>query len=173
MSGATATKERPWAVEEFFAWHERQEEKYELVDGFPVRMMTGASREHDRVTINVLESMLQQLRNGPCEPHTSDFAVQPFPGQIRYPDLSVECGPDETSRYEATRVRLVMEVLSPTTRTFDFMRKVAEYQRIEGLDYILLVDPDRLDVRLYARSERRNWTYREYVAMEEIGRAHV
>jgi Uma2 family endonuclease len=37
---------RRWTVEEFFAWQERQPERYELVDGFPIRMMAGAKNVH-------------------------------------------------------------------------------------------------------------------------------
>lgn len=33
------TAYRQMSVEDFFAWQESQEERYELVDGFPVKMM--------------------------------------------------------------------------------------------------------------------------------------
>jgi hypothetical protein len=44
---------KPMTPEEFFRWQLEQEERYELVDGFPVRMETGASERHDRIVVNI------------------------------------------------------------------------------------------------------------------------
>ena len=38
---------RRMTPEEFYAWQQPMNEKYELVDGCPAKMMTGASRRHD------------------------------------------------------------------------------------------------------------------------------
>ena len=32
---------RNWTFEEFFAWQEGQPDRYELVDGYPLKMMAG------------------------------------------------------------------------------------------------------------------------------------
>src|SRR5215831_4868321 len=40
----TEAAPRKWTIEEFFAWQERQPQRYELVDGFPTRMMAGAKK---------------------------------------------------------------------------------------------------------------------------------
>jgi len=47
-----------------FAWQERQPERYELVDGFPIRMMAGAKNVHDDIVVNVLAELRNQLRGG-------------------------------------------------------------------------------------------------------------
>jgi hypothetical protein len=56
--------------DEFFAWQANQERNYELVDGLPVlplKMMTGASRAHDCVVVNIIRELGNQLRGGPCK----------------------------------------------------------------------------------------------------------
>ena len=68
----TEAAPRRWTVEEFFAWQERQPERYELVDGFPARMMAGAKNVHDDIVVNVLAELRSQLRGGGCRPFTSD-----------------------------------------------------------------------------------------------------
>ena len=91
---------RRWTVEEFFAWQEGQSERYELVDGFPMRMMAGAKNVHDDIVVNVLAELRNQLRGGGCRPFTSDGSVETKPGQIRRPDVGVDCGrgdPDATN----------------------------------------------------------------------------
>ena len=47
--------------DEFLLWCLDQEDRYELVNGVPVKMMAGASRAHDRVAVNLIASLLGQL----------------------------------------------------------------------------------------------------------------
>ena len=78
---------RQWTIEEFFAWQEKQPERYELVDGFPVRMMAGAKNVHDDIVVNVLAELRNQLRGTACRPFTGDGSIETKPGQIRRPDV--------------------------------------------------------------------------------------
>jgi Uma2 family endonuclease len=99
--------------EEFFAWQEDQEERYELVDGVPVplRGMTGASNAHDAVVVNTIVSLGNQLRGGPCRVATADTAIRTGIRNIRRPDVTVEYAPIDPRSYEAHAPRLVVEVL--------------------------------------------------------------
>ncbi|EAU41827.1 hypothetical protein FP2506_15379 [Fulvimarina pelagi HTCC2506] len=81
----------PWTKEQFFAWQQDQEERYELVDGFPLKMMTGASNRHDAIVINIIGELRNRLRDKPCSPFSADGAVETYPGQIRRPDAGIDC----------------------------------------------------------------------------------
>ncbi|AWN47860.1 hypothetical protein DK419_17305 [Methylobacterium terrae] len=83
---------RRWSVQEFFAWQERQDERYELVGGVPVRPMAGARNVHDDVVVNLVAEFRTRLRGKPCRPFTGDGSVETLPGQIRRPDLGVDGG---------------------------------------------------------------------------------
>ncbi|MFL5211964.1 MAG: Uma2 family endonuclease, partial [Microvirga sp.] len=78
--------------EEFFQWQIGQEDLYELVDGVPVKMlkMTGASAQHDLVVVNVIISIGNQLRGGPCRPTSDDVALRTKIGTLRRPNVMVE-----------------------------------------------------------------------------------
>ena len=143
--------ERAWTVDEFFAWQERQPDRYELVNGRPLRMMAGAKNVHDDIVVNILAELRNQLRGSPCRPFTGDGAVETYPGQIRRPDVGVDCGRRNPDGYKAEAPRLVAEVLSPSTRDFDSIRKLEEYRSVANLDYILFVEPNEPLVRLWAR----------------------
>jgi Uma2 family endonuclease len=52
---------------------------------------------------------------------------------------------------------MVAEVLSPTTRDFDTFEKLAEYQQVESLDYIMVVEPNAPEVVVWSRGRDRNW----------------
>lgn len=134
------TAYRQMSVEDFFAWQESQEERYELVDGFPVKMMSGASEYHDKIVTNVLASLHAQLRGTGCRPTTADIAVRTRVRSIRRPDITVTCGDPRRNSYEAANPRMVVEVLSPSNVGVVWQRKLEEYRRREGLEYILLID---------------------------------
>ena len=43
-----------WTVAQFFEWQARQAERYELVNGVPVRVVAGARNVHDDIVVNLL-----------------------------------------------------------------------------------------------------------------------
>ena len=131
----------PMSLDAFFAWQERQDERYELVGGQPLRMMAGAANAHDRIALNLLFQLINQLRGTPFRPFTGDSAVETHPGQIRRPDAGVDCGRFVPHAYKASEPCMVAEILSPSTRDFDTYAKVDEYKSVAGLDYVLLIEP--------------------------------
>ena len=150
---------RRMTAEEFLQWDlDQPDARHELIDGVPVAM-TGARRRHDRIVVNALSQLDVRLRGGPCEAFTPDTAVRIPNGNVRRPDAGVVCGPDDDDLTYAAAPRLVIEVLSPTTRAFDLARKLEEYKSIASLDYILLVDPDMPEVILWSRSGARGWEH--------------
>ena len=153
----TDAASRRWQLEEFFAWQERQLERYELVDGFPIRMMAGAKNVHDDIVVNVLAELRNQLRGGGGRPFTSDGSVETKPGQIRRPDIGVDCGRRDPNATKAASPRVVVEVLSPTTRDFDTIGKRDEYKLIDSLANIVVIEPNAPEVIVWARGDDRSW----------------
>ncbi len=151
---------RRMTPEEFFAWQLGQDGLYELVDGVPVphvKMLTGASAQHDRVTVNIIADLHHQLRGTGCRPTTDDIALRTGIATIRRPDVTVECGELVHDSYESRSPRLVVEVLSPSTSSVDRFRKLDEYRRHPSLRGILL----------YRRSGEA-WEPETYEAMTDI-----
>jgi Uma2 family endonuclease len=143
---------KPMTPEEFFGWQLDQEERYELVDGFPVRMQTGASERHDRIVVNIIISLGTQLRGTRCRPVTDDVAVRTRIKTVRRPDITVTCGEARDDSYEAHEPKMVVEILSPSNAGVTWARKLEEYRRLQGLSYILLVDGRRPEATLLQRT---------------------
>jgi Uma2 family endonuclease len=146
---------RRMTQDEFLAWQEHQDRLYELVDGIPVlplKMMMGASQAHDRVVVNIIAALHRQLRGTPCRPTTDDLAVRIPAGNVRRPDVAVECGQAERRELAVREPRVVIEVLSPSTMSFDRIRKLPEYQTIASVADILLVDTERPRVDVLSRT---------------------
>lgn len=177
-----AHKQPKWTIDEFLAWHERQEERYELVDGVPVlkrdavavslpdasapMMMTGASRRHNKVNGNLARLVGNQLQGSPCGAFANDAAVRTGPNQIRYPDLVVDCGTKLDDGYIFENPRLVAEILSPSTKSFDLAGKITEYWQIATISHVLIVDPETLRVQLHTRQPGQSPTLKIFADAE-------
>lgn len=171
----TNTAPRRWTIEEFFAWQEGQAERYEFVDGYPVRMMAGARNVHGDIVVNVLAELHNQLRGRDCRPFTGDRSIETKAGQIRRPDIGVDCGQRNPNAMKAALPRVVVEVLSPTTRDFDTFVKVDEYKMVDSLERVVLIEPNAPEAIVWARGEGRVWLksvcrgLEHAIAMSEIG----
>ncbi|TXN23622.1 MULTISPECIES: Uma2 family endonuclease [Methylobacterium] len=156
---------QPMSVAAFFAWQERQAERYELVGGVPVRMMAGARNVHDDIVVNLVAALHTALRGSGCRPFTGDGSVETLPGQIRRPDVGVDCGARDPSGLKAAAPRLVAEVLSPSTRDFDAFEKLGEYKTLDSLAHILLIEPNAAEVMLWSRDDERAWIKQRIVGL--------
>ena len=83
-------------------------------------------------------------------------------GRLRRPDVGVECGPRHDRSFVANRPRLVVEVLSPSTRELDMFGKLDEYKEVESQTAILIVEPNGPAALFWAREADRSWTHRSF-----------
>ena len=159
-------------VEEFHEWHERQEWKYELVDGVPVLKrgmgptgMVGGTLRHAKVAAKILRMLGSRLDGTPCEPFGSDIAVRTGPDQLRYPDVVVDCGTEDQTRRDLDDPRVVIEVLSPSTSFLDQTKKLEEYKGVGTVQHVLIVDPRRGWAQLFSR-QTGTWRFEEFNGLD-------
>jgi len=85
-----------------------------------------------------------------------------------YPDVMVVCGEErlQEGRDDALlNPTLVLEVLSPSTMSYDFVQKFDSYKRIPSLQAYVLVSQDQ--PRVEVRSATDNWGHiRVYEGLE-------
>jgi Uma2 family endonuclease len=87
----------------------------------------------------------------------------------------VDCGRRDPNATKAALPRVVVEVLSPTTRDFDTIDKLDEYKMVESLERIVVIEPNAPEVIVWARGEGRSWRKAmrrgldQEVEMPEIG----
>lgn len=156
--------------DEFLVWQFSQELNYELVDGLPVlplKSVSGATRAHATVTVNVLANLSEQLRRKPFRAATTNIALKIPSGNVRRADAHVDCANADLKSNFASEPRFVLEVLSRSTMGTDRIRKVEEYKTIPSLAYILLVDTERPQLTFYVR-EGRDWAVRFVDALDAV-----
>ena len=165
-------RQREMSVEEFLQWNLSQDERFELVDGFPVplRAMAGAKAQHDIIVVNLIVLLGNQLRGSTCKPRTADTALRTKIRSLRRPDVTIECAPPERNSLEARNPIAVFEVLSPTTRQIDRSVKLQDYRRHSGLQVIVHIDPDLMDVIVYTRNASGEWEDERLEAPNDVVR---
>jgi Uma2 family endonuclease len=117
---------KPMTLEQFLAWEDRQELRYEF-DGVRPVAMTGGTAAHSAIQRNLIIALGTRLRGQPCQPFGSDLKIQ-VAGRIRYPDAFVVCTPVDPRAKVVTDPVVVFEVLSDSTASDDLVVKNAEYR---------------------------------------------
>jgi Uma2 family endonuclease len=167
---ASAARMSRIAPEQYLALERKAEFKSEYYDGF-ITAMAGASREHILITGNLNRKIGNQLENRPCETYTTDMRVLVGrTGLYTYPDVIVVCGePRFLDEHVDTLLNptLIIEVLSPTTETYDRGKKAGHYRRIESLKEYVLVAQDEVHVERYLR-QGDDWLLTDLRSIDDI-----
>lgn len=164
-----STVSQPFVTpQEYLALERRAEGKSEYVNGM-VYAMTGASREHNLIALNVASELRTQLRGRPCETYTSDMRVKvSATGMYTYPDVVALCGEPAFEDAQVDTLlnpAVIVEVLSESTERYDRGENFAHYRRIASLREYVLVAQDRARVEHYARRDEQ-WLLTEIDGLE-------
>lgn len=154
------------SVEEFFDWIVHQEGRFELVNG-QIRMMAGATTQHNVVKNNLTVALTPAARRCGCSSTTSYSGVRTGDRSIRYPDLVVDCGPSLPNAMTASNPTILIEVSSPSTRKTDVLIKLSEYQLLPTVQIVMQVEPDTPQVAVYRRSGE-GWLFESYEELDAI-----
>ncbi len=152
-----ASLRRTW--EDYLAEDEAFEGKLEFYDG-EVYAMAGGTPAHAVITANMTGLVWSGLRGKPCMAMSPDQRVALDNDDACYPDVSVVCGePVYKPRHTLTNPTLLVEVLSPSTATWDRTGKLARYRALTSLRYVVLVAFDEWHLTLFAREDDGTWTW--------------
>lgn len=149
---AAATKRM--SVPEFLAWAETQVSgRCELVRGEIVAMAPERAG-HGRAKFKICSALDEAVRRAglPCEAYVDSLGVAIDAQTVYIPDALVNCGdPIAPDSLLAPSPVIVVEVLSPSSRTIDKSVKLADYFRLPSVSHYLIVDLERRLVLHYRR----------------------
>ncbi len=122
--------------------------RFELHHGFVVAR-AGGTIDHDRVAHN-LRNAVDRLYPEPCLAFGSDVKIQVDARTFFYPDAGVICSEVTGSETSLESPRVVAEVLSPSTRSYDLIENRAAYRSLPSLHAYVIVHTEfrRLEVDL-------------------------
>lgn len=142
---------KPMTLDEFLAWEERQELRYEF-DGVQPVAMTGGTYAHDAVHVNLIRRLGNRLDGTPCRVHGGNLKVL-TEGRVRYPDAFVSCQAYGNADKFARDPVVIFEVLSPGTAGTDRIDKLREYTALASLRRYVLLEPDRVAATVLERGD--------------------
>lgn len=145
--------------EDYLAAEEISPHRHEYRDG-EVFAMTGGTRNHHAITVNLLVRLDAHLRGSGCRAFVEGMKTHvEAKNAFYYPDVVVTC--DERDRPSddpyISHPCLIIEVLSPSTARFDRTEKFADYRAIPSLCEYVLVASDRRQVEVFQRNNHGEW----------------
>lgn len=157
---------RQMTVEEYFAFDEASDIRYEYIDGEVIEL-TGGTIYHGIIMANASGELRQLLKGSDCRVISSDMRNRVSPTRYLYPDFSVVCGEPETDERAVNlwNPTLVGEVTSPSSIERDRGDKLRFFQSIASLQMYLVIDQHQVYVELYERMDD-GWQRREYYDLE-------
>jgi len=134
---------KPMTLDEFLAWEDGTDTRYELIGGFPVAMAPPA-RAHGILCARLagmIDVVLGSRR--PCTVQSEAGIARSDRNDSCYvADLAVTCRPYKRGEQLVQDPLLIVEVLSPGTERHDRQTKVPAYREIDSVQEILLIDPE-------------------------------
>ncbi|MEG4116987.1 Uma2 family endonuclease [Microcoleus sp. N9_B4] len=136
-----------------------------------VYAMTGAKKPHIIIASNLVRRLGNHLDGTDCIVLTSDIKVRLEEANCYYyPDIAVTCDEREINSTEdfILHPSLIIEVLSPSTATFDRGDKFADYQTSRSLQEYVLITQSEIKIECFRLNAEGNWVSQTYRQGDEL-----
>ena len=122
--------------------------------------MSGATKEHNKVTASIIVEIGQYLKGRKCSIMPSDSRVyNPLNTLYTYPDVVITCEEEKYLDDEFDTLlnpTIIIEVLSKSTENYDRGTKFARYRSIPSLKHYVLFSSMEYLAEIYSR-EADTW----------------
>lgn len=149
------------AYEDFLKIAEGNEERYEYINGM-VFLLSSPGIKHQVVHANMYKQLANYFEGKKCHVFSAPFDITLLNDETKsknvlQPDLLVSCDyieqRDKRDRYTGVPA-LVIEILSPQTRSRDYVQKLNVYMQ-GGVSEYWVADPDEKKVIIYYFVEKQ------------------
>lgn len=155
------------SYEEFMEIYSKSELRLEFING-EIIVQSSPSLYHQRISGELYILLRSKVEGGPCEVFYAPFDVHFYKEDFKdpdvmQPDLLVVCDLDDDNEdvwYQGTPT-LVVEILSPSTRSRDMVDKLQTYM-LSGVEEYWIVDPTNKIVLVYTFSDSNITTFNTY-----------
>lgn len=162
------------SYDEFMEIYEKSDLRMEYING-EIILLSSPSTFHQDISGNLHVHFKNYLKGKPCKVFYAPFDVHFFKKDFKdpdvmQPDLLIACDLEdtvtETGRYMGTPT-LVVEILSPGTRSRDMVDKLNTYM-LSGVREFWVVDPERKTVLVYGFKDCRIDSFTTYKGDETV-----
>ncbi len=160
-----ATQQRYYSPEEYLALEEAADDKSEYIDG-EIIAMAGGSTNHNQIAGNFYVELSVAFKKLDYRVFMSDVRLWIAKRRIyTYPDVMVVAGEPEyyNNRTDTiTNPRVIIEVLSPSTKGYDKSKKFEGYRTIPTFQEYLLIDQTRIYIEHFQKTDDKRWSFSDY-----------
>ncbi|WP_423596440.1 Uma2 family endonuclease [Roseateles sp. MS654] len=160
----------PMTSDEFLAWESHDDKRHQLIDGEVIVMESG-SEGHQTVAANIYVQLRQHLRGTACKTLMA-LDVRCDAANCLVPDVLVYCDRDRRPR-GMEQCPLIVEVLSPSTASYDRNGKFAVYRRLAALREYMVVDWKRRTTEVHRLDVHGAWSVARYSGDDVIHLASI
>lgn len=148
------------SYEEFLEIDKSSNENLELIDGV-IHLLAAPSVIHQLVVTNLSTEFGNYFKGKECRHFVAPFDVVLVEEERTHrlqPDLTVICDKSGISEQNYKGVpALVVEVLSPSTASFDFIKKMNIYMK-SGIREYWIISPQNNTVQIFSLNESGNYS---------------
>jgi len=165
------TEKKHYSIEEYLEFEDNSQEKHEYLNG-EIVTMTGATTNHNKITINFTFCFLLAFREQNYELYMGDVRVFIENRKIfTYPDVMIIEGKtiyQGKSKTTIVNPSLIIEVLSKSTKDYDQNDKFDSYRSLETFKEYILIDQYQYYVKQFAKNETGKWVLTDYYGEESV-----
>ena len=145
---------------EYLSLERQAEEKNEFYQG-ECMAMAGGSRWHNRSAGQIFAALVHHLDGKPCTPFMADMrlCIEAHQHYV-YPDVLVVCLEEAYIADDMVKdATVIIEVLSPSTESYDRGRKFLHYQSLTSFREYVLITQNVMQAEVFRRGEKHKWEY--------------
>jgi Uma2 family endonuclease len=145
-------------VEEFLEWELQQFGRHQFYDN-EVFAMAGGIAAHNAAAGALYSELRQHLKGMPCRVFMSDMRVKVAHNYF-YPNVVVSCSQldvQDPKQVELINPKIIVEVLSSSTASFDHGLKFAAYRTIDSLQEYLILDAEAKTAEVFRKNAVGIW----------------
>ena len=131
---------------------------WELIDGYPIAMSPAPMRLHQNIGAEILyylKKSIDSIDSNSCKEcivsYENDWKIDDF--TVLRPDIIFTCN-DKGTNYLTKPPKIIIEIISPSTKRVDEEIKFSLYES-QGVKYYILVYPDNLIAKVYKLEDNR------------------
>lgn len=143
-----STTSRNCTWDDYRSWNDGK--RWEIIDGEAFAMTPAPTTRHQQIQRELTFELVGFFREHPCDVFPAPTDVKLSDLHVVQPDIVVVCNPDQIKRTHIEGApALVIEILSPSTETFDRVRKMRLYAH-SGIREVWLITPYPWLAEVYA-----------------------
>jgi phenylacetic acid degradation protein/carnitine operon protein CaiE len=156
---------REFTIEDYLEMQSYSLQKHEYYDG-EIFAMSGARADHNTIAVNLTALVKQKLKGGSCKVYNGDQRVYVEKNSLfTYPDLTVVCGKPlfyKDDKMNLMNPAVIIEILSPSTKSYDRGEKFKLYKELATLQEYLLVDSQSVLLEHFFKNDTGIWERQKY-----------